>query len=99
MSSEIAALEELKGRCLAININYPDTGIRMRPAIECFTKHLGEAVKRPLKQHEVTEIAEEILDLRLYFQDIMNEYPEVKKDFLPAIKVCNYLVEPINKPD
>ena len=93
MSSEISALEELKGRCLAISVEYLDTGIRMRPAIECFTKHLGEAVKRPLIPEEVQELAEEIMSLREYLKLIQKKYPEVTKDFKPTIEVCNWLLD------
>lgn len=92
MSSELAALEELKGRCLAIAVAYLDTGVRMRPALECFTKHLGEAAKRPLLPQEIDELAEEISDLRGYLTEIQKKYPEVKRDFSPTIKVCDYLL-------
>jgi hypothetical protein len=97
MSQELAALEELKGRCQAIQIVWLDTGVRMQPAIEKFTKHINEAVKRPLLPQETQELAEEILDLRQYFLDVRKKCPEVRREFDPAIKVCNWLVEPINK--
>lgn len=97
MSQELAALEELKGRCQAIQIVWLDTGVRMQPAIEKFTKHINEAVKRPLLPQETQELAEEILDLRQYLLDVRKKYPEVRKEFDPTIKVCNWLVEPINK--
>lgn len=96
MSSEIAALEELKGRCLAISVAYIDTGIRMRPAIECIQKHLNEVVKRPLREDETQELAEEILSLREYLKLIRKHYPEVKPEFDPTIKVCDWLVEPLH---
>lgn len=92
MSSEISALEDLKGRCLFLDIEYPDTGVRMRPAILCITKHLGEAVKRPLLPDEVQELAEELSDLRGYLAEIQKKYPYVKKDFQPTINVCNWLL-------
>lgn len=92
MSSEIAALEELKGRCQFISIEYLDTGVRMRPAIECISKHLGEAVKRPLLPQEVQELSEELLDLREYLKLIREKYPEVRKEFDPTIKVCDWLL-------
>lgn len=95
MSSEIAALEELKGRCLAISVAYLDTGVRMRPAIECIQKHLNDAVKGPIRPEAAQELAEEILNLREYLKLIKKHYPEVTKDFDPTIKVCDWLVEPI----
>jgi hypothetical protein len=95
MSSEIAALEELKGRCQAIQIVWLDTGVRMQSAIQTFTKHINEAVKRPLLPPETQELAEEILDLRQYLVDVRNKYPEVRREFDPTIKVCDWLVEPI----
>ena len=94
-NSEISALEELKGRCLAINVCYLDTGVRMRPAIECITRHLNEVVKRPLQQKEIDELAEEIYDLREYFKYVMKESPETEKEIKPAIKVINYLIDPV----
>lgn len=97
MSQELAALEELKGRCLAIQVVWLDTGVRMQSAIQTFTKHINEAVKRPLLPQETQELAEEILDLRQYFVDVRKKCPEVRREFDPAIKVCNWLVEPINK--
>lgn len=98
MSSEISALEELKGRCLAISVAYLDTGIRMRPAIECITKHLNDAVRGPITHEAAQELSEEILNLREYLKIIQKHYPEVKREFEPTIKVCSYLVDPIN-PD
>jgi hypothetical protein len=95
MSSEIAALEELKGRCQAIQIVWLDTGVRMQSAIQTFTKHINEAVKRPLLPPETQELAEEILDLRQYLVDVRNKYPEVRREFDPTIKVCDWLVAPI----
>lgn len=96
MSSELAALDELKGRCLAIQVAYLDTGVRMNPAIEKFTKYLGEASKRPLLQNELDDLTEEIGSLREYFRSMIKDYPEVKREFLPAIRVCDYLIEPID---
>jgi hypothetical protein len=92
MSSELAALEELKGRCLAIQVAYLDTGVRMGPAVVTLNKFLGEAVKRPLFPQETQELAEEILDIREYLKDVLKKYPEVKREFEPTIKVCDYLV-------
>ena len=93
MSQEIAALEELKGRCLAISVAYLDTGIRMRPAIERITKHLNDAVRAPLRPEATQELAEELLNLREYLKLIRKHYPEVKPDFDPTIRVCDYLLE------
>jgi hypothetical protein len=95
MSSEIAALEELKGRCQAIQIVWLDSGVRMQSAIQTFTKHINEAVKRPLLPPETQELAEEILDLRQYLVDVRNKYPEVRREFDPTINVCDWLVAPI----
>lgn len=96
MSSELAALEELKARCLAIQVVWLDTGFRMQSAIQTFTKHINEAVKRPLLPQETQDLAEEILDLREYLKDVRNRYPEVRGEFDPTIKVCDWLIQPIN---
>lgn len=92
MSSELAALDELKGRCIFLKIQYPDTGVRMDPALDVIKKNLGEAAKRPLLPNEVQELAEEVLDLREYLKTIREKYPEVSRDFDPTIKVCNWLL-------
>ena len=92
MSSELAALDELKGRCTFLKIEYPDTGIRMEPAIDLLNKVMGYAAKRPLTPQEVDELGEELYSLRAYLKDIQKHYPGVQKDFKPTIAVCDWLL-------
>lgn len=92
MSSEIAALDELKGRCTFLKVEYPDTTIRMDSALEVFVKMMGRAVKRGLTKEEIDELAEEMYSLRDYLRLVRNKYPEVRKDFDPTIKVCDWLL-------
>ena len=92
MSQELSALDELKGRCTFLKVEYPDTTIRMDSALEVFTKILGRAVKRGLTKEEIDELGEEMYSLRDYLRLIRNKYPEVRKDFDPTIKVCDWLL-------
>ena len=95
MSSELAALEELKGRCQSIKVCYLDTGVRMEPAIDTLQKFIEIAIKRPLISEEVDELGEEIASLRGYLMEILKKYPEVKRDFKPTIEVCDWLIGPV----
>jgi hypothetical protein len=95
MSSEIAALSELKGRCLAIKVVWLDTGYRMEVADQRLTKFLNDAVKRPLLPEEVQELGEEIMSIRSYLKEVRDKYPEVRGEFDPTIRVCDWLVAPI----
>ena len=97
MSSELACLDEIKGRCLAIGINWPDTGVRVRPAIEQIDHFLNLAVKGEQTQRDISLLAEELYSLRDYLREILGEYPEVKPDFAPTIKAIDYLLEPVSK--
>jgi hypothetical protein len=95
MSSEIAALNELKGRCLALKVVWLDTGYRMEVADQRLTKFLNDAVKRPLLPEEVQELGEEIMSIRSYLKEVRDKYPEVRGEFDPTIRVCDWLVAPI----
>jgi hypothetical protein len=97
MSSELACLEEIRGRCIAINVNYPDTGVRIRPAVEQIEKSMGIAVKGTLTNAQVSELAEELYSLREYLKSIMAEHQEVKGEFEPTIRAISYLLEPVSK--
>lgn len=97
MSSEIACLDEIYGRCWAINVNFPDTGPRMASARQTIGRLKNEAVKRTLTPQEVDELAEEITSLRSYLLEIMKDYPETRSEFEPQIKAINYLLEPVSR--
>lgn len=92
MSQELSALDELKGRCTFLKVEYPDTTIRMDSSLEVFAKMMGRAVKRGLTKEEIDELGEEMYSLRDYLSLIRNKYPEVRKDFDPTIKVCDWLL-------
>lgn len=97
MSSEIAALDELKGRLTSIEVVYIDTGVRVHQAIVAIDKAIQTAVERLLTPAEVNELAEELYSLRQYLLEIRKEYPEVRGEFDPTIGVINYLLEPTAK--
>jgi len=92
MSQELSALDEIKGRCTFIKVEYPDTAVRMEPTIDLINRLMGVAVKRGLTKQEVDELAEDLYSLREYLKEIQSKYPEVKKDFTPTIDVCNWLL-------
>lgn len=97
MSSELACLDEIYGRCWAISVNFPDTGPRMASARTVIGRIKGESVKRGLTAQEIDELAEEIASLRLYLSQIVHDYPETKGELLPQIKAISYLLEPVSK--
>lgn len=97
MSSELAVLDEIYGRCWAINVNFPDTGPRMTTAREVIGRIKNQAVKGGLTPQEIDELAEEIHNLREYLRFIVKEYPETKGEIEPQIKAISYLLEPVSK--
>jgi len=97
MNHELACLDEIKGRCVAISVAYLDTGVRMRPAIEQIEHSMGLAVKGPLTEREINTLSDELYSLRDYLKEILAEYPEVKGEFEPTIKAIDYLLEPVSK--
>jgi len=97
LNRKLAALDELKGRLIAIEVVYIDTGVRVHNAVVAIDKAIQIAAKRPLASKEVNELAEELYSLRTYLMEIRKEYPEVKGEFDPTIGVINYLLEPTEK--
>jgi hypothetical protein len=97
MSGEIACLEEIYGRCWAINANYPDTGPRMASARQTIGRIKNIAVSRGLTESEINELAEEIQDLRGYLMYIVKEYPDTSPEITPQIKAISYLLEPVSR--
>jgi len=92
MSSELAALDELKGRLMFLQVEYLDMGVRIRPALEVIEKSMQTAVKGPLTITQVDELAEEMSDLRKYLAWVKGDYPEVTKDVEPVINVISWLL-------
>lgn len=95
MSGEIACLDEIYGRCWAINVNFPDTGPRMSSARQTIGRIKDIAVTRGLTEAEINELAEEITDLRGYLMYIVKEHPETKSEIAPQINAISYLLEPV----
>ena len=95
--SEIAILDEIYGRCWAINVNFPDTGPRMASARQTIGRIKDIAVTRGLTGSEIDELAEEIQDLRIYLMYIVNSHPETKSEIAPQISAISYLLEPSAK--
>jgi hypothetical protein len=85
MSSEIAALEELKGRCQAIQIVWLDTGVRMQVRYPDFHQTYKRGSKTTVTASGDPELAEEILDLRQYLVDVRDKYPEVGVSSTPLL--------------
>lgn len=93
--SEIACLEEIKGRCLTINVCFPDTGPRMRSAVEALNEALNLAVKGPMQRKSLDDLIEELYDLREYLKFVIIEAPETKSEIQPTIECINYLMDPV----
>jgi hypothetical protein len=92
MSSEIAALDELKGRLTFIKVQYIDTVSRVQPAIECIMRMMHDASKGPLTPKQIDELSEELYDLRSYLLWLKSEYSETSKEVDPVINVINWLM-------
>lgn len=95
MSAEIACLEEIKGRCYAIRVNYPDTEPRLYTAIAEISEHLHRASKRKLTMQETDALAEELIDLKSYLQYVITEAPSTAVEVEPCIKAIDWILEPV----
>lgn len=96
MSSEIACLDEIRGRCIAVRVNWPDTDPRMQSAVAEISEHLHTLSKRPLNEIELQALDEELTDLRGYLVYVTEQAPETKKEIDPLIKAINWMFEPVN---
>jgi hypothetical protein len=92
MKQEISALDELKGRLTFLQIEYIDTGIRIRPALTCIQNTLNLASKGPLTMQQVDELGEELSNLRGYLVWLKEQYPVTTKDVDPVIAVIDWLL-------
>ena len=95
MSSEIACLDEIRGRCTAVRVNWPDTEPRMQSAVAEISEHLHTLSKRPLNEIELRALDEELTELKSYLEYVTQEAPETKKEIDPLIKAINWLFEPV----
>ncbi len=77
----------LIGHLYAIRINYPDTEVRMTPAIEL----LDDLVNSP-SDTKIQASVEELIDLRTYFGDIATKYPETAKIFYEPVELITHLL-------
>ena len=91
MSSEIEALSEIKGRCIAMKVKYVDTCGGVDPVIDLIDKFLQVFIKRPLTPQEAQELAESLYGLREYLKWLLKEYPEVT-EAKPLVENINWLL-------
>lgn len=82
-------LDELRGRLSALMVNYPDTGIRLRPSLDV----LDVLLIKPLPG-TLDETIDELIELRSYFQDIQKHYPEMKRPFEQSLVLIDRLLGP-----
>ena len=91
----MACLEEIKGRCYAIRVNWPDTEPRMYTAIAEISEHLQKASKRLLTHTETDALAEELQDLKDYLKYVLSEAPQTATEIEPCIKAIDWILEPV----
>lgn len=82
-------VDELRGRLTAIMVKYPDTDVRLRPAIEVIDALLTKPTPAILQ-----EAIEDLYDLRAYLGDIQNKFPEMQKPFSGALLLIDTLLGP-----
>lgn len=82
-------VDELRGRLLSIMVNYPDTEVRMRPAIEVLYVLLVTP-SQPMVQQAIGEL----IELRQYFADIIDKHDQMLKPFQPSIELIDRLLGP-----
>lgn len=82
-------VDMLRGRLCALRVNYPDTDVRLKPAMEILDLLLSKPTQEILNL-----TIEEMMDLRQYFADIVRRYPDTQKAFAPASDLIDLLLGP-----
>ena len=94
MSSEIACLEEIRGRCMAVRINWPDTEPLMQSAYAEISEHLHTLSKRPLTDIELNALIEELTNLKNYIEFVLKQAPETSGEIKPLLAAIDWIFEP-----
>lgn len=82
-------VDALRGRLSVILVKYPDTEVRMRPAI----KILDVLLTKP-DPETIPHAIEELIDLRTYFHTITKRHPDLNPTIDPAVKLIDLLLGP-----
>jgi hypothetical protein len=91
-SAVIAALDEVRGRCVTVKIHWPDTCPGLDPAIDKITVFLNKAMKGTFTVENEQDLAETLYSVREYCKWLIKEYPETKRECKPLAKLINKLV-------
>lgn len=91
-SAVLAALDEVKGRCILVKINYPDTCAGLDPAIDKITVFMRKAMKGTFSVEHEQELAETLYSTREYCKWLVKNYPETKRECEPLANLINKLV-------
>lgn len=91
-SAVIAALDEVRGRCVAVKIKFPDTCAGLDPAIDRIGVFLRKASRGTFTVENEQELAETLYSVREYCKWLIKEYPETKRECKPLAKLIHKLV-------
>jgi hypothetical protein len=91
-SAVLAALDEVKGRCITIRTLYPDTCAGLDPAIDKITVYLRKATKGTFSVYHEQDLAETLYAVREYCKWLIKEYPVIKPECAPLANLINKLV-------
>lgn len=91
-SAVLAALDEVKGRCTLLKVNFPDTCAGVDPAIDKISVFMRKATKGTFTLDHEQDLANTLYGVKTYCQWLVKEYPETRAECLPLIKTINYLV-------
>lgn len=91
-SAVIAALDEVKGRCIAVKINFPDTCVAMDAAIDKITVFVRKAMKGTFTVEHEQDLAETLYSTREYCKWLLKEYPETRRECKPLVNLIDKLV-------
>ena len=93
MSSKvIAALDEVRGRCVGLKVNFPDTCAGVDPAIDKIQVFIRKATKGVFTLEHEQDLADTLYGVKTYCDWLIKEYPETRGDCIPLMKTIDYLI-------
>jgi hypothetical protein len=91
-SAIISALDEVRGRCVTLKVNFPDTCAGVDPAIDKIQVFMRKAAKGTFSIENEKDLAETLYGVREYCRWLMKEYPEANNETKPLFHLINRLV-------
>lgn len=91
-SAIIAALDEVRGRCITLKVQFPDTCAGVEPAIDKLDVFLRKATKGTFSVYHEQDLAETLWGVKTYCDWLQKEYPEANAETKPLANLINRLV-------